>query len=140
MTYRERLAHWAVVRLLPNFQRVIVARFRSRSDADGYAMRLRQLMPTAEFVVLFDLLTGGRNQLEDHSTTPPLISLQHYIADYRPQLKRVIAAIDLLQSADLGSEAFSQALSDLHAAVTVLEPYSESIVVAINRLTEGLPD
>lgn len=54
MTYRERLAHWAVVRLVPNFQHVVVARFRSRSDADGYAMRLRQLIPSANFIVLFD--------------------------------------------------------------------------------------
>jgi hypothetical protein len=54
MSYRERLAHWAVMRLLPNFQRVVIARFRSRADADGHAIRLRQLTPDAEIIVLFD--------------------------------------------------------------------------------------
>ena len=54
MTYQERLAHWAIVRLLPNFQHVVIARFRSRSTADSYAMRLRQLIPSADFIVLFD--------------------------------------------------------------------------------------
>ncbi|PSB17160.1 hypothetical protein C7B76_10410 [filamentous cyanobacterium CCP2] len=32
MTYRERLNHWAVIRLLPNCQRVVIDRFRSRSS------------------------------------------------------------------------------------------------------------
>ena len=54
MTYQERLAHWAVVRLLPNSQHVVIARFRSRSNADSYATRLRQLIPSADFIVLFD--------------------------------------------------------------------------------------
>jgi hypothetical protein len=35
-------------------QRVIVARFRSRSDADGHLQRLRQLIPDACFILVFD--------------------------------------------------------------------------------------
>ena len=54
MTYRERLNHWAVVRLLPNFQRVIVDRFRSRSDAEGHAQAMQRLVPDGEFIVVFD--------------------------------------------------------------------------------------
>lgn len=54
MTYAERLNHWAVVRLLPNMQRVVVARFKSRSDADGYTQALQQLIPESTFVVIFD--------------------------------------------------------------------------------------
>ncbi len=64
MSYRERLAHWAVIRLLPNFQRVVIARFRSRADADGHAICLRQLIPNAKIIVLFD------PQLERHSPEP----------------------------------------------------------------------
>jgi hypothetical protein len=52
--YKERLNNWVIVRLLPNMQRVTVARFRSRSDADGHLQCLRQLMPNARFVVMFD--------------------------------------------------------------------------------------
>lgn len=54
MTYAERLNHWAIVRLLPNMQRVVVARFKSRSDADGYVQALQRLIPDAAFLVVFD--------------------------------------------------------------------------------------
>lgn len=54
MTYADRLNHWAVVRLLPNIQRVVVARFHHRSDADGYSQALQRLIPDATFVVVFD--------------------------------------------------------------------------------------
>jgi hypothetical protein len=55
VTYRGRLTPWAIARLLPNMQRIIVGRFRSRSDADGHLQCLRQLIPHASFVVVFDL-------------------------------------------------------------------------------------
>lgn len=54
LTYRDRLCHWAIIRHLPNLQRITVARFRSRSDADGHLYRLRQLIPHAQFVIIFD--------------------------------------------------------------------------------------
>jgi muramoyltetrapeptide carboxypeptidase LdcA involved in peptidoglycan recycling len=53
--YRKRLEHWAIARLLPNMRQIIVGRFRSRSDADGHLQCLRQLIPHASFVVVFDL-------------------------------------------------------------------------------------
>ncbi|HEY9763032.1 MAG TPA: hypothetical protein V6D07_10935 [Trichocoleus sp.] len=56
LTYRDRLCHWAIVRLLPKMQRITVARFRSRSDADGHLYRLRQLIPHAHFLVIFSPL------------------------------------------------------------------------------------
>jgi hypothetical protein len=52
--YKERLNSWAIARLLPNTQREIVARFRSRSDADGYMQHIRQMTPNASFMVVFD--------------------------------------------------------------------------------------
>jgi hypothetical protein len=55
MPYREQLAPWIVVRLLPKMQRVVVGRYRSRSDADGHLAILRQRIPESEFVVVFDV-------------------------------------------------------------------------------------
>ncbi|BAZ50033.1 hypothetical protein NIES4103_26470 [Nostoc sp. NIES-4103] len=54
IAYKERLHSWAVARLLPDAQREIIARFRSRSDADGYMQHLRQRTPNASFMVVFD--------------------------------------------------------------------------------------
>lgn len=54
MPYRDRLNGWAVVRLLPNFQRVVVARFRNPSDAEGHCQSLSRLMPDGKFIVVFD--------------------------------------------------------------------------------------
>jgi hypothetical protein len=51
---QARLYPWAIARLLPNMQRTIVGRFRSRSDADGHLPCLRQLIPHGSFVVVFD--------------------------------------------------------------------------------------
>ncbi|NEO71407.1 hypothetical protein [Moorena sp. SIO3H5] len=55
MTYYHRLHPWAVVRLLPQMQRVVVARFRNRSNAEGHLKALKRLMPDAEFVIVFDI-------------------------------------------------------------------------------------
>jgi hypothetical protein len=52
--YKERLNPWAIARLLPNMQRVIVGRFRTRPDAEGHLRCLRQLIPGASFVMVFD--------------------------------------------------------------------------------------
>jgi hypothetical protein len=69
MTYRERLNHWAVIRLLPNFQRVVVDRFRSRSDAEGHAQAMRRLIPDGEFIVVFD--PGERDSTEETQSFKP---------------------------------------------------------------------
>ncbi|MDZ8262297.1 hypothetical protein [Nostoc sp. ChiQUE01b] len=54
IAYKERLNSWAIARQLPNTQREIVARFRSRSDADGYMRHLPQEIPNASYMVVFD--------------------------------------------------------------------------------------
>ncbi|HAG79912.1 MAG TPA: hypothetical protein DCL61_01800 [Cyanobacteria bacterium UBA12227] len=53
--YRKRLYPWAIAHLRPNMQKTIIGRFRSRSDADGHLRCLRQLMPHASFIVVFDI-------------------------------------------------------------------------------------
>ena len=55
MTYSDRLKHWAIVRLLPKMQRVVIERFRRRSDADGHLRFLQQHIPDGTFIVIFDV-------------------------------------------------------------------------------------
>lgn len=43
-----------IVRLLPNAQRYVVARFYSRSEVENHQRLLNRLMPAAEFQVVFD--------------------------------------------------------------------------------------
>jgi len=69
-----------------------------------------------------------------------LVSLQRHLADYRTYLERAIAAVKILETTDPASEEFSDALAELHVSATVLEPYSEGIVEAIDQYTEALPD
>ncbi|NJN60019.1 MAG: hypothetical protein HC879_22325 [Leptolyngbyaceae cyanobacterium SL_5_9] len=56
MTYQEYITPWVVVRLLPDMRRVIVGRFRKRSDAGSHSQLLQQQMPDSKFVVMFDSL------------------------------------------------------------------------------------
>lgn len=56
MSYKERLKYWAICRLLPNQQWVIIARFHKRSDADGHVEFLQQRMPNLVFKVVFDVV------------------------------------------------------------------------------------
>jgi len=63
LSYRDRLNHWAVVRLSPNaqknvVQKNVVARFRSRADADGHLRFLRKSVPDGNFLVSFDNQTS----------------------------------------------------------------------------------
>lgn len=53
-TYGESLKPWAVARLLPTLQWVVVGRYRSRSDADGHLQLCRQRVPNIRFKVVFD--------------------------------------------------------------------------------------
>lgn len=59
MSYREQLNNWAIARLLPNSQWIIIARFRSRSDADGHYQFLRGSMPNDTLKVVFDVAKEG---------------------------------------------------------------------------------
>ena len=44
---------WAIVRLLPNMQRVVVNRFRRRSDGEECLHLLRRSMPNLKYVMLY---------------------------------------------------------------------------------------
>jgi hypothetical protein len=68
------------------------------------------------------------------------VSLQRHLEDYSTYLERAIAATKILQTVDPQSEKFSDALAELHVSATVLEPYSEGMVEAIDQYTEDLPE
>ena len=48
---------WAIIRILPNAQRYVVARFANRQDANDHKRYLCRFMPAAEFEVIFDAPT-----------------------------------------------------------------------------------
>jgi hypothetical protein len=54
-TYRTALAPWAVVQLVSPTERIVMNRFRSRSDADGHLTILQRLMPQADLRVIVDV-------------------------------------------------------------------------------------
>lgn len=45
---------WCIIQQLPNIQRLVVARFRRRNNADAYLQILRRLLPAASHVIIFD--------------------------------------------------------------------------------------
>jgi hypothetical protein len=53
MTYFDQLHPWCLMRLLPNLQRQVIARFRRRNDADAHMRVLRQLAPTVRYEIVF---------------------------------------------------------------------------------------
>jgi len=53
-TYLERLSPWCLVRLLPRMQRLTVGRFRRWNDAHEHMRILRQLVPEANYAIVFD--------------------------------------------------------------------------------------
>lgn len=55
MSYEQRLQPWVIVRLLPNMQRIIVQRFRRRSEAENYIKALHRIEPRSYFVIVFDV-------------------------------------------------------------------------------------
>jgi len=54
MTYFDRLHPWCIIRLLPNMQRTVVARFRYRGQAEEYLRILQRMSPEADHILVFD--------------------------------------------------------------------------------------
>ncbi|GBF81634.1 hypothetical protein [Aphanothece sacrum] len=70
----------------------------------------------------------------------PFERLEVFLNEYQPQLEKALNAIQIIKNTDPNSEEFSQAIADLHVCSTVLEPYSEGMVEAIDQFTEDRPD
>jgi len=65
-TYRDRLQPWHLIRHLPNCQRLTVARFARRRDAESYLNALRRLMPAVPHTIVF------MNALSANETSVPI--------------------------------------------------------------------
>ena len=52
--YRNRLAPWCIIRLLPKMQRIVVARFRNRNDAEAHLNALKRMNSTLDYAIVFD--------------------------------------------------------------------------------------
>ncbi|MBE9108867.1 hypothetical protein IQ273_05475 [Nodosilinea sp. LEGE 07298] len=69
-----------------------------------------------------------------------LARLKRHLGEYRPQLEKALLAIQVLETSHSESDEFALALADLQVCATVLEPYSEGLVNAIEQFTEDQPD
>lgn len=52
--YCNRLHPWCIIRLLPNVQRTVVARFRKCSEIEAHCSALQRLNPDADYAIVFD--------------------------------------------------------------------------------------
>jgi hypothetical protein len=55
MSYQDQLSPWMVYRQLPNLQRLEVARFRRRNDAEEYLKIVQRMAPFAQFEIVYDV-------------------------------------------------------------------------------------
>jgi hypothetical protein len=78
MNYRNQLSPWVIYQLLPNCQRLLVERFRRRSEAEAYLKALQRLQSQAEFTIVFELEPS-----EKPFSPSSLTHNQFPIADYR---------------------------------------------------------
>ena len=52
--YYQRLHPWCIVCQIPPMRSLIISRFRKRSEAEEHLKILRQLTPSARYLILFD--------------------------------------------------------------------------------------
>jgi hypothetical protein len=52
---------WAIIRLLPNMQHVVMRRFRRRGDAESYLNILRRYLHDANLTIVFDPPSNDTN-------------------------------------------------------------------------------
>jgi len=89
---------WNIYRLLPNFQRLPVAQFRSRSEAESSLKVIRKLLPNSEFILAFEVgVENPTNELIQSPAQEPNFStsvnrelLKIFIISSRPVVSRVI--------------------------------------------------
>ncbi|MDY7020284.1 MAG: hypothetical protein SWJ54_02840 [Cyanobacteriota bacterium] len=54
--YDQQLSPWCLLRLFPSRKPIIVSRFRSYNDAEGYLQTLQGLIPNVSYKIVFDPL------------------------------------------------------------------------------------
>lgn len=70
----------------------------------------------------------------------PFDRLDIFLNEYQSRLEEALAAIEVIKKSDSASDEFSQALADLYVCATVIEPYSEGLMEAINQFSEDRPE
>ncbi|HIK54213.1 MAG TPA: hypothetical protein IGS37_03505 [Synechococcales cyanobacterium M55_K2018_004] len=55
MSYQQQLSPWVIHQQLPNFKRIVVARFRHRNDSEAYLRLISRMMPQAKFAIAFEM-------------------------------------------------------------------------------------
>ena len=56
--YRARLFPWSVIRLLPDCQRSVLARFRKRNQAEEYVRSVKRVNSDWDCTIVFDPVGG----------------------------------------------------------------------------------
>lgn len=56
--YRARLFPWSVIRLLPDYQRSVLARFRKRNQAEEYVRSVKRVNSDWDCTIVFDPVGG----------------------------------------------------------------------------------
>ena len=89
---------WIIYRLLPNFQRLPVGQFRSRSEAESSLKVIRQMLPNTELILAFEI--GAENPTTELNQPPakepnlPTSAnrelLKIFLISSRPVVSRVI--------------------------------------------------
>ena len=89
---------WIIYRLLPNFQRLPVAQFSSRSEAESSLKVIRQMLPNTELILAFEIgLENPTTELIQPPAKAPNLQnsvnrelLKLFIISSRPVVSRVI--------------------------------------------------
>jgi hypothetical protein len=77
MNYKNKLLPWCIIRLLPNLQRLVVARFRRRSHAEAHLQILKQLVPNITHTIIFDI--APENPLQPQSLNVSQITRNYHV-------------------------------------------------------------
>lgn len=98
MNTPETTNSWIIYRLLPNFQRLPVGQFHSRSEAESSLRVIRQLLPDTELILAFEIGAESRTtELIDSPAKEPNLQnsvnwelLKLFLISSRPVVSRVI--------------------------------------------------
>lgn len=66
MNYKQKLYPWVICRLSPNWQRLTVARFRHRNDAEEHLKVLKRLLPQTPLAIAFEVSPPQRARSRQH--------------------------------------------------------------------------
>ena len=80
--YWQRLHPWCIIRLLPKMQRIVVQRFRYRSQAEDYLKALRRTFPNAIHEIIFDPVSEGFEG-DDRSSLQKTVSQRQFDEFFR---------------------------------------------------------